>query len=56
MTCPVCSKEFSFFCSGGRVYCSNKCQDRAVKQLEKLLERMEQEKMDELEDWEEDAD
>lgn len=56
MICPVCRKAFPFFHSGGKVYCSQECADRAVKQLERLLERMEQAEMDDFEDWEEDPD
>jgi predicted nucleic acid-binding Zn ribbon protein len=42
MICPVCGKKFSFFKSGG-IYCSPECEEKAQKELEDLLERMEKE-------------
>ncbi len=41
MICPVCGKKFSFFRKG--VYCSSECAEKAVRELNDLLEHMEQE-------------
>ncbi len=41
MICPVCGRKFSFFRKG--VYCSSECAEKAVSELDSLLERMEQE-------------
>ena len=43
MICPVCGKKFSFFKSGEGMYCSPECEEKALKELEDLLERMEKE-------------
>lgn len=45
MKCPVCGKEFSFFdtSGGGGVYCSAECAEKAEKELNELLKRMEEE-------------
>ena len=41
MICSICGREFSFFQEG--VYCSSECAEKAVKELEDLLESMKQE-------------
>lgn len=41
MVCPVCGRKYSFFKEGA--YCSSECAEKAVKELEVLLESMEQE-------------
>lgn len=41
MICPICGKKFSFFQAGA--YCSSECAEKAVKELEDLLENMKQE-------------
>lgn len=41
MVCPVCGRKYSFFKEGA--YCSSECVEKAVKELEVLLESMEQE-------------
>lgn len=55
MICPVCGRKFSFFSGsrGGGAYCSPECADRAVKDLEALLDRMEREEESTLEQDEE---
>ncbi len=41
MICPICGRKFSFFRKG--VYCSSECAEKAVRELNDLLEHMEQE-------------
>lgn len=50
MICPVCGKKYSFFGSGGGIYCSPVCAEAAVKELEALLQSMEQEENEDSEE------
>ncbi len=44
LRCPVCGKRVPWNRKEGyRVYCSSECEKQAVKNLEKLLEEMENE-------------